>query len=98
MRHGGDRKRVSLDVVEVATGPDPDVILSIDESLVQLATEDPISAQVVKLHFFGGLTLDEVADAMGISRATVYRQWAYARSWLKLSLGEKPSSPDSVKK
>ena len=98
IRHGGGRQRVPLDAVAIASGPDPDVILAIDESLNRLAAEDPAAAEVVKLHFFAGLTLDEVAAAMNISRATVFRQWAYARSWLKMSLGEKQDSQDSLEK
>jgi|SRR5579872_1636131 len=98
IRHGGGRQRVPLDAVAIASGPDPDVILAVDESLNRLAAEDPAAAEVVKLHFFAGLTLDEVAEAMNISRATVYRQWAYARSWLKMSLGERQDFEDSEEK
>jgi RNA polymerase sigma factor (TIGR02999 family) len=98
IRHGGDRQRVPLDTLQNLSGPDPEVILSIDESLNRLAAEDPAAAEVVKLHFFIGLTLDETAEAMGISRATVYRQWAYARSWLKLSLAGGGDADHSARK
>jgi DNA-directed RNA polymerase specialized sigma24 family protein len=58
----------------------------VDEALTQLTADDPAAATVVKLHFFAGLTLDETADVLLVSRATVYRQWAYARAILRLAL------------
>jgi RNA polymerase sigma factor (sigma-70 family) len=54
--------------------------------VTRLAASEPTAASIVKLHFFAGLTLEEAADALGISRATVYRQWAYARAVLRLAL------------
>src|SRR5262245_53365798 len=67
-------------------GPDPETILAVDEAVTRLAAEEPSAAKIVKLHFFAGLTLEEAADTLGISRATVYRQWAYARAVLRLAL------------
>jgi RNA polymerase sigma factor (TIGR02999 family) len=76
-------------------GPDPDTILAIDEAVTRLAVNEPTSASIVKLHFFVGLTLEEAADTLGISRATAYRQWAYARAVLRLALrGEDGNSAD----
>lgn len=98
LRHGGDRNRVSLDDLAGNSRIEPDVILSIDESLTELAKEDADAAAVVKLHFFAGLTLDETADSLGISRATAYRQWAYARSWLKLRLADHSGPESSAEK
>ena len=57
-------------------------MLAVDESLDKLAEIDDQAAQVVKLHFFGGMTLDEVAAALGISSRTAHRDWAFARAWL----------------
>jgi RNA polymerase sigma factor (TIGR02999 family) len=68
--------------------PDQDRILDIDQALGILATRDAQAAEIVKLHFFAGLTLNEVAEALEVSRATVFRDWAYARAQLKLVLGE----------
>ena len=87
--HGRDRDarlRVELADVAAPSGPDADTILAVDEALTRLAADDPAAAEVVKLHFFAGLTLDETADVLRISRATVYRQWAYARALLRLEL------------
>jgi len=69
-------------------GPDPETILCVHEALVRLQESDPVSADVVKLHFFVGMTLDETADALGMSRATVFRHWSYARAMLRLALRE----------
>lgn len=79
------------------TGPDPDTILAVDDAVSRLAVSEPQAADIVKLHFFAGLTLDETADTLGVSRATVYRQWAYARARLRLALrGSDGSGDDSV--
>ncbi len=66
--------------------PDSDTILAVDEALTRIAKEDPVAADIIKLHFFAGMTLDETAEALAISRATVYRQWAYGRALLRLWL------------
>jgi DNA-binding transcriptional regulator LsrR (DeoR family) len=60
----------------------------VDEALGRLAAEDAEAADVVKLHFFAGLTFEQIADTLGISRASVFRQWAYARAWLHCALDE----------
>ena len=65
---------------------DQDRILDVDRALNDLAASDSRAAEIVKLHFFAGLTLNEVASALDLSRATVFREWAYARAQLKLSL------------
>jgi len=88
VRHGGDRERIELQDVVAARAPDADSILAVDEAVARLAEEEPETAEVVKLHFFAGLTLEETADAMRISRATVYRHWSYARACLRLLLRE----------
>jgi RNA polymerase sigma factor (TIGR02999 family) len=99
LRHGGDRGQEDLADVAEAMALDPVTILAVDESLTQLLGQDADAVAVVKLHFFAGLSLDEVADSLGTSRATVYRHWSYARAWLKTRLsdaddagGEKNSS------
>lgn len=86
VRHGGNLERSMLDDIPEASGPDPPTILAVDEAVAKLAEKDPACAELVKLHFFAGLTLDEAADALGVSRATAYRHWSYARAFLRLSL------------
>jgi RNA polymerase sigma factor (TIGR02999 family) len=81
-KHGGGRERVDLDdVVTPAKAPGDDLI-ALDEALTKLEREDGPKAALVKLHYFGGLSLEEAAAALGISRATAYRHWTYARAWL----------------
>jgi RNA polymerase sigma factor (TIGR02999 family) len=87
VRHGEGHRRVELTEVPEASGPSPETILMVDEAVSRLTVEDPLAAEIVKLHFFAGLTLDEIGDVLGISRANVYRQWAYARAVLRVNLG-----------
>jgi len=86
LRRGGNLKRQELSDAPQPTGPDPATILAVDESLEQLAAEDAIAAAIVRLRFFAGLSMDDAADVLGVSRATAYRHWAYARAWLKMRL------------
>jgi len=70
-------------------------LLALDEAFTRLAQEDPQAAEVVKLSYFGGLTLDEAAEVRGVSRRTAYRDWAFARAWLYEEMmrdGDPPSS------
>ena len=82
LKHGGDQKRVELEEYDLA-GPEPDDdLLAMDEALSELEREEPVKAELVKLRYFAGLTLEEAAAAMDISRATAARYWTYARAWL----------------
>jgi RNA polymerase sigma factor (TIGR02999 family) len=83
LRQGGGFQRSEWTEIACPYPSDADRILDIDEALTQLAEKDRDAANVVKLHIFAGFTLDEVAEALSISRATVYRNWAYARAMLK---------------
>jgi RNA polymerase sigma factor (TIGR02999 family) len=97
-KHGGQRRRVNLDDVDVAADSHSADVLAIDEALTRLATEDPVKAQLVTMRYFAGLSVQEAADALGISRATADRYWAYARTWLYCELGGKESAPGARKK
>ena len=82
VRHGGDRQRVGLsDVASFAETP-PDDVLALDEALTRFTEVDPQKAELVKLRYFAGLTEQDAADALGISRATASRYWTFARAWL----------------
>ena len=85
-KRGGAPVRVTLqeDLVS-AEAPDIDV-LALDEALTRLAALDPEQARIVELRYFGGLTVEETAEVIGISPATVKRQWAMARAWLKRAI------------
>jgi RNA polymerase sigma factor (TIGR02999 family) len=82
-KHGGGRHRVELDDHDLAVPPTPERLLALDEALDRLAKQEPAAAQVVKLHFYAGLSLEQVGECLGVSRSTVKRQWAYARAWLR---------------
>jgi RNA polymerase sigma factor (TIGR02999 family) len=95
VKHGGDRKRAVLDDCDAPGGPAPDEIVASDEELValddaltRLAEDDPEAARVVQLHFFAGLSIERVAEMIGVSRATAYRQWSFARAWLRSVMDE----------
>jgi RNA polymerase sigma factor (TIGR02999 family) len=81
-KHGGRRKRIDFSRAEPIGEADPDAILDLDEALTILAHQDPEAAAVAKLRIFAGLSVEEAAKSLGISRANAYRQWAYARAWL----------------
>ena len=88
LKHGGAQHRIDLDSQWVVSeGPSIDV-LALDSALDKLTASDPAKAQVVKLRFFAGLTMPEVAAALGISLATAERHWTFARSWLYAELAD----------
>lgn len=81
-KHGGDRRRVDLDEQFLMTDDRAHELISLDRSLEKLAQEFPMKAELVKLRYFAGLTHQQAAEALGISRATADRYWAYAKSFL----------------
>jgi len=85
-RGGRDAVRVPLEAIEVAASEPGADLLAVDAALEQLAREDPRKAQVVELRFFGGLSIDETAESLGISARTVHLDWAFARAWLYRTL------------
>jgi RNA polymerase sigma factor (TIGR02999 family) len=84
---GAARQRMDLANVELTVNEPPEELLAVDEGLTALAAQHPDKAQLVKLRYFAGLTIEEAAEAMGISVATANRRWAYARAWLFRYLG-----------
>jgi RNA polymerase sigma factor (TIGR02999 family) len=86
-KHGGEWKRVNVESMsEICISTDED-LLALDDALAKLAAEDHDSAEVVKLKYFAGLTIPQIAELLGINSRTVDRRWAYARSWLHQELG-----------
>jgi RNA polymerase sigma factor (TIGR02999 family) len=81
-RHGGDRQRIPLSDAGPIAESEPSELLALDEALERFSVVDPLKAEVVKLRYFGGLSEQEAADTLGISRATASRYWTYARAWL----------------
>jgi RNA polymerase sigma factor (TIGR02999 family) len=82
-KRGGDRRRLSLEEVDLATRGTPEEIVALDDALERLGAEDPQAERIAKLRLFAGLSIDQAAEATGVSRATAYRQWTYARAWLR---------------
>jgi RNA polymerase sigma factor (TIGR02999 family) len=89
IRRGGDRKRVALSDVEIAAEAPAQELLALNEALDRFSAKDPIKAELVKLRYFAGLSEEQAAAALGISRATASRYWTYARAWLINALEEK---------
>ena len=87
-KHGGAWARVEIPDMESMTGSKSDNFLALDEALTKFANEEPDKAELVKLRYFTGLTVEEAADAMGISRTTASRYWTYARVWLFAELSD----------
>jgi len=81
-KRGGGWERLDLDHVEIATEMEGDTLLAVDEALEKLAGVDSKAAELVKLRFFGGLTLEEAGKTLGLSERTAKRYWAFARAWL----------------
>ena len=86
LKRGGDRQQISLTAAEGAQEQVAD-LLALNEALETLAEVDPQRSQIVELRFFGGLTIEETAQVMGISTPTVERGWRAARAWLQTELG-----------
>jgi RNA polymerase sigma factor (TIGR02999 family) len=85
-KRGGDRRRVNLDGLSVATESDPESLLALSDVLARLEAEDPRKHQMVMLRFFAGLTVAEAAEVMGVPVRTFERQWRFARAWLHREL------------
>jgi RNA polymerase sigma factor (TIGR02999 family) len=81
-KRGGGRKRLDIDAVDLATQATPDQLLALDDALAKLARQDPAAARLVGLRYFAGLSVEEAGKALGMSTATAYRHWKYARAWL----------------
>lgn len=90
VKRGGEHIMIELDEAAVAAPPSPSVnLLELDEALRRLATLDPRKSQVVEMRFFGGLSLEETAEALNVSTKTVQRDWDMARAWLYAELSGK---------
>jgi RNA polymerase sigma factor (TIGR02999 family) len=93
-KHGGGLRRVDLDQEDALAAAAPDDLLTLDEALDRLMCHDPKAAHLVKLHCFGGLTVEQAAEALEMSRTNAYRLWTFARAWLHCQLAGSPE-PDS---
>jgi len=89
LKRGGDRKQIELDeaVLMKDDGVPADDIIALDEALEKLSKKDKIKADLVKLRYFAGLTIEQAAEILDISPTTAKRYWAYARAWLLREVG-----------
>ena len=82
LKRGGNQHRIDLSEADIAVERDINDLLALDEALTKLAMEDPTKAALVKLRYFAGLTLEQAAEVLKISRATASRYWSYVQAWL----------------
>jgi RNA polymerase sigma factor (TIGR02999 family) len=88
-KRGGRAERVAIEEIEPGAPPMDVDLVALDEALSELATLDPTQAQIVEMRYFGGLTLEEIADALTIGKRSVDRSWQVARAWLCFRLASK---------
>jgi RNA polymerase sigma factor (TIGR02999 family) len=88
-KRGGDRQKIEVDdaIACLREACSPDDLLALDEALARLAETDPVKAEVVKLRYFAGLTVEQTAEVLGVSATTAKLHWAYARAWLLREIG-----------
>ena len=98
VKHGGTRQRIEFDEGDPTSSRDSLDLLALDESLERLSHLEPLKAELVKLRFFAGLTMPEVAAALGLSLATAERHWTYARTWLFAAMADFQQDPEPRKK
>jgi RNA polymerase sigma factor (TIGR02999 family) len=82
VRHGGGQERLGIHQIDLASPAADDQLLAVNEALDKLAAQDPLEAELVKLRYFGGLTIEETAGLLDISPRTARNYWAHARTWL----------------
>jgi RNA polymerase sigma factor (TIGR02999 family) len=88
LKRAGGRVRLELLDQIGFLAEDPDLVLSLDDLITRLGEEDDVAARVAHLHLFGGISVEEAGVALGLSRAVAYRNWKYARAWLRDALGK----------
>ena len=95
VRHGGGKKRVDWDKTLLVAEESGDDVISLDEVLAKFASLEPVKAELVKLRYFAGCSIDEAADLLNISRTSAKRYWAYARAWLLAELHDADAPTES---
>ena len=86
LKHGGGLHRVNLDHAAPVTNASPEQLVTLDDALSLLEQDDLAAAHVFKLRYFAGLSIEQAAESLGVSRATAYRHWTFARAWLQSQL------------
>jgi RNA polymerase sigma factor (TIGR02999 family) len=93
LKHGGGLQKVELDSADIAIGEPPEDVIALDEALTKLGEQEPAVADLVKIRYFAGLTLEQAAEVLGVSRRTADRYWAYARAWLYQEITRENKQP-----
>jgi RNA polymerase sigma factor (TIGR02999 family) len=88
VKHGGELKRVEIELADLPTRMSSEDLLALNEALEKLQRHDPVKAELVTLRYFGGLTIEQAAEILKISRVTAHRYWTYARAWLRQQITE----------
>src|SRR5215470_6217304 len=90
-KHGGGRERIEVELADLPTSLPSDDLLALDEALGRLEQLDPVKARLVTLRYYAGMTIEQAAAALDISRVTAHRYWTFARAWLHQQMtGEQP--------
>jgi RNA polymerase sigma factor (TIGR02999 family) len=89
-KHGGHHQKICLEAIPLMDESTPEEIVALDDALTRLAVEDSQAADIFKLRLFAGLSISQAAQATGISRASAYRHWTYARAWLRSEVRGNP--------
>jgi len=95
LKRGGNWKRINLDSAELVYVNPPDELLILNDAIDKLAAEDANAAQLFKLRYFAGLSVEQAAEMVGLPRSTAYEHWAYARAWLHCELYGEPGGTPS---
>jgi RNA polymerase sigma factor (TIGR02999 family) len=93
VKHRGDRERVEIELIDLPTRMTSESLLALDDALAELSRHEPWKAQLVTLRYFGGMTIEQAADVLKVSRVTAHRDWTYARAWLhrRITGGDDPA-------
>ena len=92
-KHGGGFRRVDLGRAEAVADAPPEDLLALDDVLELLTRHDPTAGQLVKLHYFAGLSVEEAGEVLGLPRTSVYRLWTFVRAWLRCKLSGDGAEP-----
>jgi RNA polymerase sigma factor (TIGR02999 family) len=98
VKHGGGRERIEFELADLPTRLPPRDLLALNDALDRLEQVDPVKARLVTLRFFGGMTIEQAAKALSISRVSAHRYWTFARAWLHKEMTAGESSEQFRKK
>lgn len=88
LKRGGQMERDQVDLAQLSFTSQPEQLLAVDEALDKLAAEDPEAANLIKLRYYGGFSVVEAAELIGVSKTTAYGHWAFAKAWLRREIGD----------